>query len=171
MSNELVTQLRSMLILHAKSHDQILESKISFLLTKLQDSNKTIYTELKQIFHSQIIAHSKELSFLRQRPSASSKTKTSNDITKTLRHALEIADQEVGRSVDLNISLKTSTDIAKKTGMEYSTMNEDLGKSGVILRKLANKDSQDRMWLASGIGIFLLTVIYIVYKRFWIPFL
>lgn len=169
---ELSSQISQLLDQHLKSHDERTEKRIVILLEKLQPLNKEEYTSLKQRYHQQVLSYANDTSFLRKRNTANdSKVKTSDDIIKTLRNAVEMADREVGRTMDLHINLKESTKMAQKTAQEYRTMSSQLEKSSKTLKSISNKDGKDRWILAAAFGILLLTCLYLFYKRFWIPFL
>jgi Sec20 len=167
----IVGKITNLLQLHLHTNDTLLEPKINSLLASLKPHHPDSYTRLQATFRSQILSHAEQSAFLRQRPARSTAVKTSDEITNTLRHALEISERETERSRDLAMSLDESTKMAQKTGGEYNAMGEHLQTSNKVLKNLANKDQKDRMLLMLGIGVFTLTVMWIVYKRFWIPFM
>ncbi|TPX76943.1 hypothetical protein CcCBS67573_g01772 [Chytriomyces confervae] len=114
------------------------------------------------------------------------------ELTESMRQAAQMMTAEVEKSVAavealrkflslLKLSLKllsqsahswfpeTSTKMLEKTRAQYSVYESVLTISSNLVHQIHRGSIMDKLVLFGGLGIFLLTVCYIMWKRTWIP--
>jgi len=94
-------------------------------------------------------------------------TSASNQLTDSLRTAVQMLNVEVERSSVGNKALADQTSTVQQTNSEYSTYGSTLGIGRDLVTKLKSRDWIDRLLLAFGVLVFILTVLYIVKRRLW----
>lgn len=102
---------------------------------------------------------------------SSSYTYKRKSVNVALKEAVQLMNSEIEKSAAHLVNLDSSAGIVQKTATVYDKMTDYLGISKKITRTLKSKDATDRMLLYVGIAVFLLTCLYIISKRVWIPFL
>ena len=96
---------------------------------------------------------------------AAVRTVTQKQVAQEMRETLGMMDAEINKSIYSLDELQQSNKVLKKTDDIYGTMDGLLKNSKKILIKLQSKDRTDRILLASGLVIFLSTVMYLIWKR------
>ncbi|KAJ3086418.1 Protein transport protein sec20, partial [Physocladia obscura] len=91
------------------------------------------------------------------------------ELTESMRQATKLMADEVERSIAAVQTLEQSTQLLSKTRAQYSTFQSVLTLSATILQQIHRGSIMDKLVLFGGFGFFLLTVLYIVWKRTWIP--
>lgn len=171
---DLEPEITRLLKTHKMTGDRQLEFKIRKLLVALLESNLDrkiqVHALLATALQSQMKSHLLAGNSRSNTSGSLSAVGKSRQITATLRHAVQESTNEIQRSAQLAQSLHQSTEILGKSGAEHQGIHERITASRRLLLELAGKDETDRYLLATGLFIFLATVSYIVYKRFWIPF-
>jgi hypothetical protein len=84
-----------------------------------------------------------------------------------LREALVLSRESAERQTEMNVEFKDSTLKLQSVTSVYQTTREQLGQGTRILRQLVDVDAKDRQWLYLGLSVFISTIVYIIYKRFW----
>ncbi|KAI9341497.1 Sec20-domain-containing protein [Obelidium mucronatum] len=92
-----------------------------------------------------------------------------NDLTESMREAAKMMQDEVEKSVAAVQALEASTQMLEKTRAQYTTYESVLSLSSNILKEIHRGSIMDKLVLFGGFGVFLLVVLYIVWKRTWIP--
>ncbi|ORX76882.1 Sec20-domain-containing protein [Anaeromyces robustus] len=91
------------------------------------------------------------------------------ELTDTLRQAVQMLTEEVQKSSQTSKLLDDSTSTLSKTTEEYKKYGNTLNSSKKIVRSLKRRDLTDKILLTLGLLFFVSTVLYIISKRIWIP--
>ncbi|KAJ3409607.1 Protein transport protein sec20 [Chytriomyces hyalinus] len=91
------------------------------------------------------------------------------ELTESMRQAAQMMTAEVEKSVAAVEALQTSTKMLEKTRAQYSVYESVLTISSNLVHQIHRGSIMDKLVLFGGLGIFLLTVCYIMWKRTWIP--
>ncbi|KAJ3041438.1 hypothetical protein HDV00_009418 [Rhizophlyctis rosea] len=96
---------------------------------------------------------------------------TSNELTDSLRQAVQMMSAEVERSAQTAKSIEDSTTILRQTNTEYRNFQSILGTSKRLVTRLKQRDWTDRLLLVFGVLVFLMSVVHVVRGRIriWVP--
>jgi protein transport protein SEC20 len=100
----------------------------------------------------------------------SSSAFSSKSTTKILKEAIEMTDSQMNEGFAALSSLEHSSKTVQKTSEAYNQIQDRLKTSKKVTTRMSRKDQMDRYIFYSGFGILLATVLYIVWRRIWIPF-
>ena len=89
----------------------------------------------------------------------------SKDVTATLRRTQQLVSQEVERMTRAVKMLQEDSKSLDNTVTGHSEYRDAAGASDAVLRDIAHQEKIDRLVLIGCFSIFLLVVIYIVWKR------
>ncbi|KAJ3328488.1 Protein transport protein sec20 [Blyttiomyces sp. JEL0837] len=108
---------------------------------------------------------------LQERKNITSKTaeQKSLELTESLRQAVQMMSGEVEKSAAALQSLGDSSQVLSKTNNQYSAFESVMGASGTLLTQLNRQSLMDRVVLVLGFSLFMFTVLYVLWKRTWIP--
>ncbi|KAI9012903.1 Sec20-domain-containing protein [Gaertneriomyces semiglobifer] len=95
-------------------------------------------------------------------------SQASSELTKALKHAVEIMNTEVEKSMEVVKTLEDSTRVIQQTHNEYQTFGSVLRTSRQLVTQLQRRDWTDRLLLGFGLLVFILTVLAILRRRLWI---
>ncbi|KAJ3006092.1 UNVERIFIED_CONTAM: hypothetical protein HDU68_004271 [Siphonaria sp. JEL0065] len=91
------------------------------------------------------------------------------ELTDSMREAARMMQAEVDKSVAAVQALESSTQMLEKTRTQYTVYESVLSLSTNLLKEIHRGSIMDKLILCGGLGFFVLVVLYIVFKRTWIP--
>ncbi|KAJ3239462.1 Protein transport protein sec20 [Chytriomyces hyalinus] len=91
------------------------------------------------------------------------------ELTESMRQAAQMMTAEVEKSVAAVQALQTSTRMLEDTRAQYSVYESVLTISSNLVHQIHRGSIMDKLVIFGGLGMFLLTVLYIMWKRTWIP--
>ena len=86
-----------------------------------------------------------------------------------MHQTLELLATEVNKSQAAVENLDQQTNMLKEVGNEYSSYSDTIKQSRVILGRLNRRDFLDKLMLYGSFAFFMLTVLYIMWRRVWLP--
>ncbi|KAG9098303.1 hypothetical protein FRC07_010666 [Ceratobasidium sp. 392] len=89
----------------------------------------------------------------------------SDDVTEALRRTTRLMQQELERSVLSTQMLQESSKTLRATADSYVDIDSLMDVSQVLIKALQRADWMDRIIIGLALGVFLLTMAYIVKKR------
>jgi len=98
-------------------------------------------------------------------------SQTHRRVTKGLRDAVEMMNNQLNQSDASLAMLNKDSDTLAKTSDGFEEMTDSLISSKKLTSRLKNKDRTDRLLLYAGIAVFLLAVAYVLWRRSWIRLL
>ncbi|QRV89830.1 hypothetical protein RhiJN_17848 [Ceratobasidium sp. AG-Ba] len=89
----------------------------------------------------------------------------SDDVTEALRRTTRLMQQELERSVLSTQMLEESSKTLRATSDSYTSIDNLMDVSQVLIKALQRADWIDRIIIGLSLGVFLLTVAYIIKRR------
>ncbi|KAG8743655.1 hypothetical protein FRC10_011624 [Ceratobasidium sp. 414] len=89
----------------------------------------------------------------------------SDDVTEALRRTTRLMQQELERSVLSTQMLQESSKTLRATSDSYVDLDSLMDVSQVLIKALQRADWMDRIIIGLSLGVFLLTMAYIVKRR------
>ncbi|ORX55889.1 Sec20-domain-containing protein [Piromyces finnis] len=170
------------------AHEQdegVVEKQMISKLEKLKDNYKQLKLTLvkanqmaKQQMNMEILKEREELfkdskgqNIRSRKPKANNKSllKGHEELTDSLRFAVQMLTEEVQKSSQTSKILDDSTSTLSKTTEEYKKYGNTLDSNKKVVASLKRRDLTDKILLGLGLFFFISTVIYIIGKRIWIP--
>jgi len=91
------------------------------------------------------------------------------ELTDSLRQAVQMLTEEVQKSSQNSKLLDDSTSTLSKTSEEYKKYGNALNSNKKVVSSLKRRDLTDKILLGLGLLFFICTVLYVIGKRIWIP--
>jgi len=131
-----------------------------------QQMNMEILKEREELFKD-----SKGQNVRNRKPKANNKSllKGHEELTDSLRYAVQMLTEEVQKSSQTSKILDDSTSTLSKTTEEYKKYGNALDSNKKVVASLKRRDLTDKILLGLGLFFFLSTVVYVIGKRIWIP--
>ncbi|KAI9595182.1 Sec20-domain-containing protein [Syncephalis fuscata] len=95
--------------------------------------------------------------------------RASSEVTESLRRTTQLMQAEVEKSSLNATTLEDSSRLLRAAHGEYRGLDTVLRTSRQVLTRLERGDWTDRLLILFGLFVFLLVVLYVVRRRFWIP--
>ncbi|KAI8613218.1 Sec20-domain-containing protein [Chytriomyces sp. MP71] len=92
-----------------------------------------------------------------------------SELTESMRQATQMMAAEVEKSAAAVQALQSQTIELEKTRAQYSAYEAVLAIGSNLLKEIHRGSIMDKLIIYGGLGFFLLTVFYILWKRTWIP--
>ncbi|KAG4082869.1 Sec20-domain-containing protein [Neocallimastix lanati (nom. inval.)] len=131
-----------------------------------QQMNMEILKEREELFKD-----SKGQNVRNRKRGANNKSllKGHEELTDSLKQAVQMLTEEVQKSSQNSKLLDDSTSTLSKTTEEYKKYDNALNSNKKVVSSLKRRDFTDKILLGLGLLFFLCTVLYVVGKRIWIP--
>jgi len=131
-----------------------------------QQMNVEILKEKEELFKD-----SKGQSVRNRKRGANNKSllKGHEELTDSLRQAVQMLTEEVQKSSQTSKLLDDSTSTLSKTTEEYKKYDNALNSNKKVVSNLKRRDLTDKILLGLGLLFFICTVLYVIGKRIWIP--
>ncbi|RKO90856.1 Sec20-domain-containing protein [Blyttiomyces helicus] len=145
--------------------------------SQLQSSLRRANLSAKQNMDKAVLAEREELlsggadrraARMRKLHANEAVSQVSNELTSSLRDAVQMMNVEVERSAQAAKTLADSTRVLEQTGGEYRTFESVLKTSKQLVTKLQQRDWTDRLLLLFGLFVFLMSVFSVLKRRLWI---
>ncbi|KNC98411.1 uncharacterized protein SPPG_06115 [Spizellomyces punctatus DAOM BR117] len=157
-------------ILSQLSQHQEHYKQLQLSLRKANLSATRNLTQAAEKERQELLKGGSEQRHLRMRKMQDSRSvvQASNELTQSMRHAVEMLSTELGKSVEVNKAFDESSRVLSKTVTEYLAFGSVLRTSRQLVTKLQRRDWTDRLLLLFGLLVFTLSVLSILRRRLWI---
>ena len=76
---------------------------------------------------------------------------------------------EIEKSAAALIELDEQSQMMKDTGKEFQAYKDTMNTSTGLIKRMMRREMLDKYMIWIGIAVFVMTIVYIVWKRMWLP--